>query len=267
MKGRSVRSRSVNTDHGTRYARALEQAAGTLRAIDQEDPASVPFHRFERTLTPVQALRERFAMTQEEFSATFGIALGTLRNWEQGRREPEGAAQVLLRLIEAKPSLVQEVLCDARAQSAGDDDHVAGGLPSLGKSVKALSAKVASLLCRAALPMTVFGAAVKLTPEWFARADELDARPVRLVFLTTQGDVGARCALHGHYVWEGEAAEDLMDVALELDRPVSLAVEEPFSMFRDNALIGRGIVTRTTVSAPIADPRETSSFDHVGNLG
>ena len=39
-----------------------------------------------------------------------GIPLGTLKNWEQGRRRPEGPARVLLALIDKRPSIVQEEL-------------------------------------------------------------------------------------------------------------------------------------------------------------
>ena len=46
----------------------------------------------------VAALRARFKLSQEKFAALLGISVSTLRNWEQGRREPEGPAQVLLRV-------------------------------------------------------------------------------------------------------------------------------------------------------------------------
>ena len=44
------------------------------------------------------------------FAKSIGVALGTLKNWEQGRRRPEGAARVLLALIEKRPSIVLEEL-------------------------------------------------------------------------------------------------------------------------------------------------------------
>jgi putative transcriptional regulator len=47
---------------------------------------------------------------QTEFAAWFGISPGTLRNWEQDRRVPEGPARVLLRVIERDPEAVRRAL-------------------------------------------------------------------------------------------------------------------------------------------------------------
>lgn len=47
----------------------------------------------------IKAVRERVGMTQEQFAATFGISLGTLRHWERGARRPHGPAAVLLHVI------------------------------------------------------------------------------------------------------------------------------------------------------------------------
>jgi putative transcriptional regulator len=58
----------------------------------------------------VRAIRERLSMTQKEFAVRYGFPLDTVQNWEQGRRKPEGAARVLLRLIETDPESVEKVL-------------------------------------------------------------------------------------------------------------------------------------------------------------
>lgn len=62
------------------------------------------------TTINVSALRKRLDMTQEEFSRQFGFPLGTLRNWEQGLRKPQGASRVLLTLIKGIPDQVKEAL-------------------------------------------------------------------------------------------------------------------------------------------------------------
>ncbi|MDC1198949.1 helix-turn-helix domain-containing protein [bacterium] len=51
----------------------------------------------------VAELRGALGMTQARFAAVVGIPIGTVRNWEQGRRRPEGPARVLLQLIAANP--------------------------------------------------------------------------------------------------------------------------------------------------------------------
>ena len=48
--------------------------------------------------------------TQENFGRLLGVPTATLRQWEQGRRKPTGAARVLLSLIERNPRLVVETL-------------------------------------------------------------------------------------------------------------------------------------------------------------
>ena len=45
-----------------------------------------------------------------QFAAWFGISPSTLRNWEQGRRVPEGPARVLLQVIERNPDAVSRAL-------------------------------------------------------------------------------------------------------------------------------------------------------------
>ena len=54
----------------------------------------------------MQAIRKKLKMTQNEFSARFGIPPGTLRDWEQGRRTPEKPARVLLVVIDKEPKAV-----------------------------------------------------------------------------------------------------------------------------------------------------------------
>jgi putative transcriptional regulator len=67
-----------------------------------------PSRSFEFPDTEVRALRERFGLSQDKFANLVGISVATLRNWEQGRRKPEGPARVLLRIASLHP----EVLLD-----------------------------------------------------------------------------------------------------------------------------------------------------------
>jgi putative transcriptional regulator len=57
----------------------------------------------------VAALRARFKLSQAKFAALLGISVATLQNWEQGRREPEGPAKVLLRVAAAHPDALLDV--------------------------------------------------------------------------------------------------------------------------------------------------------------
>lgn len=51
----------------------------------------------------VKAIREKTGLSQPKFAAVFMIPVGTLRNWEQGRRQPEGPAIALLHIIDKDP--------------------------------------------------------------------------------------------------------------------------------------------------------------------
>ncbi|HUG10597.1 MAG TPA: type II toxin-antitoxin system MqsA family antitoxin [Opitutaceae bacterium] len=58
----------------------------------------------------VTAIRTKLNLSQKAFSAAFGISTSTLRNWEQGRRQPTGAARVLLRVAAKHPKAVLEAV-------------------------------------------------------------------------------------------------------------------------------------------------------------
>jgi len=58
----------------------------------------------------VKAIRAKLGMTQEEFAGRFGFSVNTLRHWEQGLRQPEGAARAYLLVIDREPEAVQKAL-------------------------------------------------------------------------------------------------------------------------------------------------------------
>jgi putative transcriptional regulator len=62
----------------------------------------------------VKAIRKHLDMTQRDFAQAFNLPLGTVREWEIGRREPDQAAKVLLSVIAAKPKVVQQVVAKTR---------------------------------------------------------------------------------------------------------------------------------------------------------
>ncbi|MDO9317565.1 MAG: helix-turn-helix domain-containing protein [Gammaproteobacteria bacterium] len=83
-----------------------EISAGLIDAIahakGDESRAVLRHH----TPIDVKAIREKTGMSQERFSATFGIPIGTLRHWEQGLRTPRGTARVLLKIVDSNPKAV-----------------------------------------------------------------------------------------------------------------------------------------------------------------
>lgn len=66
------------------------------------------------TARNVADIRKRLGLSQEAFAVFLGVSIGTLRNWEQGRREPQGAARALLLVAEKKPQAFLEAFKMAR---------------------------------------------------------------------------------------------------------------------------------------------------------
>ncbi|MFL9827426.1 helix-turn-helix domain-containing protein [Rhodoplanes sp. SY1] len=90
-----------------RILRGLREAAAHARG---EDVPGVRVHVPD--VIDVHAIRRKTGLTQEAFSARIGVSTGTLRNWEQGRRTPDGPARVLLALVDRNPRIVEEMLAE-----------------------------------------------------------------------------------------------------------------------------------------------------------
>lgn len=69
--------------------------------------------RLKRT-PQVKVIRRALGLSQEEFSTRFRIPLGTLRDWEQGRKEPDAAAKAYLVVIARDPVAVSAALKPAQ---------------------------------------------------------------------------------------------------------------------------------------------------------
>ncbi len=92
-------------------SKAFEEIyAGLNEAIDHAKGKKTKV--IEHTATPVdvKAIRAKTGMSQQQFCATFGISLGTLRHWEQGLRTPRGTALVLLRVVDKNPTAVIDAI-------------------------------------------------------------------------------------------------------------------------------------------------------------
>ena len=69
-----------------------------------------PSRAFQVDEPDVRAVRKGYRLSQSKFAALMGISAGTLRNWEQGRRKPEGSARILLRIVAKHPEAVLDVV-------------------------------------------------------------------------------------------------------------------------------------------------------------
>lgn len=83
---------------------------GRERQIEPQRPsARIPVTSVEDATaddaTYARNIRARTKLTQAEFASRIGVPLETVRNWEQGKRQPRGPARALLRLIDSSPEL------------------------------------------------------------------------------------------------------------------------------------------------------------------
>lgn len=69
-----------------------------------------PSREFHVDAMRVKEIRKATGLTQAKFAALIDVQLGTLRNWEQGRRDPTGPAKALLRAIHNDPKHVLNAL-------------------------------------------------------------------------------------------------------------------------------------------------------------
>ena len=79
---------------------AIEHAKGKTAHVIEHTPETID----------VKAIRKKTGMSQQKFSAAFGISIGTLRHWEQGLRSPRGPAKVLLKVVQHNPLAVIEAI-------------------------------------------------------------------------------------------------------------------------------------------------------------
>src|SRR5580704_4955888 len=86
---------------------AIEAAARADR--DAQPLTRSNLKRMKRT-PQAKIIRRALGLTQEEFSAHYHIPLGTLRDWEQGRAEPDQPTQAYLKVIAREPERVERLL-------------------------------------------------------------------------------------------------------------------------------------------------------------
>jgi putative transcriptional regulator len=86
-----------------------ERRAAALSDPDAQPLTPEDFKRMKRT-PQARIIRRALGLSQEEFATRFHIPLGTLRDWEQGRKAPDTAARAYLRVIGHNPGAVVEAL-------------------------------------------------------------------------------------------------------------------------------------------------------------
>jgi putative transcriptional regulator len=104
------------------YIEAMTDEEAHKNALADEDNPPLTDEQLARMRRPPRPkeIREHLGLTQRQFARQFQIALGTLRDWEQGARRPDSAAKAYLRVIEEAPDVVRQVLGTDLAATSRD---------------------------------------------------------------------------------------------------------------------------------------------------
>lgn len=81
--------------------------AELLESVTQMKSGRASLHKVE--VSPIVSARMRFGLSQAEFAKLLGVSVGTLQDWEQGRRQPSGAAKTLISIAERRPEVLKEI--------------------------------------------------------------------------------------------------------------------------------------------------------------
>ena len=106
MKQASRQKRPEGSEFGDKLLRSAKQA----RDWAQGKPGRVRVTYVPAPQVDVRKLRARMGLSQTRFAAKFGFSLDSIQNWEQGHRQPEGPARILLVVIAKNPKAVEEAL-------------------------------------------------------------------------------------------------------------------------------------------------------------
>ena len=104
---KKVIPKNQQTALGQRLLKAGEEILAYARGED------VPGMRVTTIHVPkidVRKLRRKMKLSQSEFSAKFGFSPDSVQNWEQGRRDPEGPARILLAVVANHPDAVADTI-------------------------------------------------------------------------------------------------------------------------------------------------------------
>ena len=98
----------------SRFGRELVESAREALAIAEGEAS--PARAFSAAAPDVAAIRKRLGLSQDRFAKKFCLSPATVRDWEQGRRQPDTPARNFLRVIDYAPETVERALAqdDAR---------------------------------------------------------------------------------------------------------------------------------------------------------
>jgi putative transcriptional regulator len=100
----TARTESIMSAFGKELIDSVREAMAIAKGTAK------PARRYDVERVDVGAVRKRLQLSQSEFAQKFGLAVATVRDWEQGRRNPDRTARTLLAVIDKKPEAVVAAL-------------------------------------------------------------------------------------------------------------------------------------------------------------
>jgi putative transcriptional regulator len=102
----------------SRFAKELIESAEEAVAIASGKRKPARVYNFREDRIDVAAIRKKVGASQAKFAKEFGLAAGTVRDWEQKRRAPDRLASAYLRVIAHAPDVVRSALTMASRPAA-----------------------------------------------------------------------------------------------------------------------------------------------------
>lgn len=101
-----------DSEHDWSRFDSMTEAERHAAAVNDPDaqPLTAEDMKHMRRTPQVRVIRRALKLSQEDFAERFHIPLGTLRDWEQGRKDPDAAARAYLTVIGRNPFAVTEAL-------------------------------------------------------------------------------------------------------------------------------------------------------------
>ena len=98
MTEKELKKRDAERDLGAELLESVTQMkAGRANRIHKVD------------VSPVVSARLKSGLSQIDFAKLLGVSVRTLQDWEQGRRQPSGAAKTLIAIAERRPDVLKEI--------------------------------------------------------------------------------------------------------------------------------------------------------------
>ncbi len=99
----------TKTTHKTHSDHTQRDLSADLLQSVREMKAGMRSRKHQPDLPKIVRARLSSGLSQSAFAALLGISIRTLQDWEQGRREPSGAAKTLIKIAERHPEVLQEL--------------------------------------------------------------------------------------------------------------------------------------------------------------